>query len=93
MVMSCSEVVRKLHAWPKDFDRALKRIASIAYELDSPWDPGISSVFSRDDMSWSILFALIELPSFIADLSWRPAPPPSPCYQRDVPVMLPQPPP
>ena len=33
MVTSHSEAVRKLHAWRKDFDRALKRIASIAYEL------------------------------------------------------------
>ena len=51
MVMSRSEAVRKLRAWPKDFDRALKRIASIACELDSPLDPGISFVFSRDDVS------------------------------------------
>ena len=49
MVTSHCEAVRKLHAWHKDFDRALKSIASIACELDSPWDPDISSVFSRDD--------------------------------------------
>jgi len=49
MVTSHSETVRKLRAWRKDFDRALKRIASIAYELDSPWDSGINSVFSSDD--------------------------------------------
>jgi len=36
MVTSRSEAVRKLHAWRKDFYRALKRIAFIAYELDSP---------------------------------------------------------
>jgi len=36
MVTSRSETVRKLHAWRKDFYRALKRIAFIAYELDSP---------------------------------------------------------
>jgi len=35
--------VRKLHAWRKDFDRAVKMIASIAYELDNLWDLGISS--------------------------------------------------
>ena len=87
MVMSCSEVVRKLHAWPKDFDRALKMVASITYKLDSPWDPGISSVFSRDDAPWSTLYVLIELPSFTAN----PSPPP--WYQHGVPVMLPRPPP
>ena len=27
------EAVRKLHVWRKDFDRALKMIASIAYKL------------------------------------------------------------
>ena len=91
MVMSRSEAVRKLHVWPKDFDRALKRIASIAYELDSPWDPDISSVFSRNDVPWSTLYSLIELPSFTADPSRRPAPPPPPWYQRDVPVMMPRP--
>jgi len=48
MVTSRCEAVRKLHAWHKDFNRALKRIAFIAYELDSPWDPDISSVFRRD---------------------------------------------
>ena len=55
MVMSRSEVVRKLHAWPKDFDMALKRTASIAYELGSPWVPGISSVFSRGMMRLGLL--------------------------------------
>ena len=55
MVTSCCETVRKLHAWRKDFDRALKRIASIACELDSPCDPGISSVFSKDDVPWFTL--------------------------------------
>ena len=94
MVMSRSEAVRKLHAWPKeDFDRALKRIASIACEFDSPWDPGISSVFSRDDAPWSTLYVLIELSSFTANSSRRPVPPPPPWYQHGVPVMLPRPPP
>ena len=44
MVTSHSETVRKLHVRRKDFDRALKRIVSIAYELDNLWDPSISSV-------------------------------------------------
>ena len=53
--MSRSETVRKLHAWPKDFDRARKMIAYIAYELDSPWDSDIDSIFSRDNVLWSTL--------------------------------------
>ena len=75
MVTSRCEAVRKLHAWRKDFDRALKMIAYIACELDSPWDPGISSIFSRDDAPCSTLCALIELPSFTTNPSWRSAPP------------------
>jgi len=67
--------------------------ASIAYKSDNLWDPSISSVFSRDDAPWSTLNDLIELPSLTADLSQRPAPPLPPWYQRDVPVMLPWPPP
>ena len=93
IVTNHHEAVRKLHAWPKDFDRALKRIASIAYELDSSWDPGISFVFSRDDASWSTLYVLIVLPSFTADPSRRPAPPLPPWNQHGVPVMLLRPPP
>jgi len=93
MVTSRCETVRKLYAWRKDFDRALKRIVSIACELDSSCDPGISSVFSRDDAPWSTFYVLIELPSLTADPSRRSAPPPPPWYQRDVPVMLPRLPP
>jgi len=88
MVTSRCEAVRKLHAWRKNFDRALKRIAFIACELDNPWDPGINSVFSRDDAHWSTLYVLIELPSFTADPSRRPAPSPPPWYQHGVLVML-----
>ena len=55
IVTSHSEVARKLHAWRKDFDRALKRIASITYKLNNPWDPSISSVFSEDDAARSTL--------------------------------------
>jgi len=93
MITSRSEAVRKLHAWRKDFDRTLKRIAFIAYELDSIWDPSINFVFSRDDRACSTLYALMELPSFTADPTRRPALPPPPWYQRDIPVMLPRPPP
>ena len=35
IVTSRCEAVRKLHTWRKDFDRALKMIAFIAYELDN----------------------------------------------------------
>ena len=78
MVTSHSEATRKLHVWRKDFEMALKRIAYIAYELDSLWDPGISSVFSKEDAPRSTLYALIELLSSTADPSRRPAPPPPP---------------
>jgi len=59
--MSHPEATKKLHAWCKDFDRTLKRIASIAYELDGPWDPGSSSVFSKNYAPRSTLCALISL--------------------------------
>jgi len=49
MVTSHPEIVRKLHVWRKDFDKNMKRSASIAYESNSPWNLGISSVFSRND--------------------------------------------
>ena len=48
-VTSYLEAVRKLHAWRTYLDKILKRSASIAYELYTPLDPGISSAFSRDD--------------------------------------------
>jgi len=35
MFMNHPETARKLHAWCKDFDRALKKIASITYESNS----------------------------------------------------------
>ena len=69
MVTSHPEVVRKLHAWRIYFDTILKRSASIAYELNTLWDPGISSVFSRNDASRSTLCALNELTSYTTDLS------------------------
>jgi len=94
MVTSRCEAARKFHAWRKDFDRTLKRIVSIAYELDSPWDPGISSVFDKDDAPRSTLCALIELPASTVDPPWRLAPPPPPWSRRDVSsVLLPRPPP
>jgi len=73
--MSHLEAVRKLPTWRTDFDRILKRSAFIANELDISWDPGISFVFSKDDMPMSVIGVLIELPSFTVDPSQRPAPP------------------
>jgi len=35
MVLSHPEAARKLHAWRTDFDKSLKRIASIAYKSNS----------------------------------------------------------
>ena len=65
----------------------------IAYELDIPWNLGISSDFSRDDEPLSAIGALIDLPSFTVNLSQRLAPPPPSWSRYDVPVLLPWPPP
>ena len=65
----------------------------IAYELDSPWDPGIDSVFSQDDAPHSTPCSLIVLLSSTTGLPWRPAPPPPPWSRHDVPLLLPRPPP
>jgi len=62
-------------------------------ELDIPWDPDSNSVFSGDDVPLSTICTLIELPSFIVDPSWRPAPTPSPWSRCDVWVLLSRPPP
>ena len=95
IVTSHPEAMRKLHAWRTDFDRILKRSASIAYGLDSPWDPGISFVFSREDASLSTIGAgaLIELLSFRAVLLQRPVPSLPPWSQRDTLVLIPRSPP
>ena len=53
--MSHLEIMRKLHAWSQDFDRVLKRIASLTYELDTPWDSGINSIFSGKDLRLVLL--------------------------------------
>ena len=58
MITSHPEVARKLYARCKDFDRALKRIALITYESNSPRDSGISSVFCENDGPGSTLCAL-----------------------------------
>jgi len=92
IVISHPETIRKLHAWRTDFDRIMKKSAFIVYELNSPWDSGISFVFSRDDVPLSAIDALIELLSFITNPIWRPAPSPPPWSRHNIPVMLPQPP-
>ena len=93
MVTSHPESVRELHAWRTDFDKVLKRVASITYESNSPWDPGISSVFGEGDVSRSTLCALIVLSVFTVDPSRRSAPPPPPWSRCDVSVLLPRLPP
>jgi len=47
-------------------------------ELDIPWDPGISPVFSGDDLPRHATCVLLKLPLTAADLSRRPVPPPPP---------------
>ena len=92
MVPSHPEAVRNLHAWGTDFDKSLKRSVFIAYELNSPWDPSICSVFSKNDAPRSTLNTLIELPAFIVNPSRRPVPPPPQWSWRYISVLLPQPP-
>ena len=65
-----------------------KRSASVAYESNNPWVLSISYVFSRGDAPLSAISALIEMPSFTADLTWRPAPPPPPWSRHDILVLL-----
>jgi len=90
MVTNHPETVKKLNAWCTDFDKILKRSISIAYKLQAPWDPGISSIFSRDNAPPFTICTLIKRPSSTVDTSWRPAPPP-PWSRRGVPVLLSRP--
>ena len=75
IVTSHPKIVSKSHAWRTSSPRVMRRLALMTDELDIPWDPGISSVFSRDALS--AISALIELPSFTADPSRTSSPPPS----------------
>ena len=93
IVTSHPEIVRKSHAWRTGPPRVLMRLALMTNELDIPWDPGISSVFIRDDASLSTICALIELPSFTTDPSRRSAPPLLPWSRCDALVLISQPPP
>jgi len=43
------ETVRKLHARRTCSYKVLRMIASVALELDIPWDPGINLIFSEED--------------------------------------------
>jgi len=76
IVTSHSETVRKLHDWRTNFEMILKRIASITYELNIPWDPGFGSAFTRDDLLLLAACAFFELSSFAVSSSRRLAPPP-----------------
>jgi len=76
-MMSHPEIVRELYAWRQDSDRVMKRTDSFTYELDIPWDPGISSIFSGEDLIYPVACALLELPSTAAEPSQKPDPPPS----------------
>ena len=67
MVTSHPKAIRKLHACRTDFDKILKRSASISYELNVLLDPGISSIFSKDDAPLSVIDVLIELPFLTAN--------------------------
>jgi len=61
------EIVRKSHAWRTDSSRVLRRFALMTDELNISWDPGISSVFSRNDAFLSIICLLIEVLFFTAE--------------------------
>ena len=88
---SHSETVRKLHAWRTDFERILMRIASITYELDIPWDPGVGSALNMDDSLLLAAYAFFEL-SFAIGSSRRQAPPLPSWLQRDALVLISRPP-
>ena len=88
MITSHAEIIRKLRTLRTYFDKILKKSASIAYELNTQWDSGISFIFSRDDAPQSPLCALVELPSFTADPLRGPVPPLPPWFWRDILVLL-----
>ena len=67
IVMSHSEITRKLHVWCIGPDRALKRSAFIIDELDILGDLGIGSIFSRDESFLPDASAMFELPSTTTD--------------------------
>ena len=83
-----SEILRKLHAWHTDFERVLKRIVSITYELDILWDPSVSSALNKDDSLLVAACVFFELSSFEAGSSRRLALPPPPWFQRDALVLI-----
>jgi len=89
-VTSHPKVMRMLHTWHTDFDRILKRSASIAHELHTPCDSGISFVFSRDDVPRFIICAFIELLFFTVNLSGRASLHPPPWSRREILALLPR---
>ena len=50
VIVLSHSIVRKLHVWRTDFERILKRITFITYELDIQWDLGVGSAFNMDDL-------------------------------------------
>ena len=72
--------------------RGLRMITFITDELDFPWDPGVSSVFSKVDLTLSAICIFSDLLSIITDLR-RPAPPPPPWFGLDARPTVLKPPP
>jgi len=70
--MSHPEIMRELHAWHQGCDRVLKRITSLTYKLDTPWDPDISSIFSAKDLTCSTACTLLELAPTAVESSQNP---------------------
>jgi len=93
IVTSYPEIVKKSHAWRTSFLRVLRMLALMIDELDIPWDPRISSVFSRNDVPMSTICALFKLPSTIVDPSWKHISPPPPWFRSDKRMSIPRPPP
>ena len=60
---------------------------------DIPWDPGISTVFCRDESLLPFTCTLFELLTTTADPSRKPVLPPSPWFRSDTRVPAPRPPP
>ena len=81
--MSHPEIMRELQAWHQGFDKVLKRIASLTYELDTQWDPGINSIFGAEDLTCFAACTLLELTPTAVESSQKPDPPPPPWLQHD----------
>ena len=87
------ETVRKLHIWRTGSDRILKRSASVTYEFDISWDPGVGPAFIGDDLPCYATCILFELPLTAAGLSQKSVSLPPPWFNHDVLVLILRPPP